>query len=247
MIGLIIPITNKCPNLKQTLLSIMLQSIKDKLNIVLVTNKLNKHKSTIDLFLSKLNITILESKDKKTIEELKEYAISNTNNEYIMFLDENTYLYDAFSLSTLYNQLLNDNSDFIIGNTVNLINNNYYNTFNIYDNSNNKIYKRSYLTKNNIVFTNETLFTTTTYLYNNKYSYSDSITSVNINAIELIDKKIIKNIISSIKELSTNIDKDIIKEYINNIIRNTNDKYLNSNIKYSSILKELETLYDIYK
>lgn len=247
MIGLIIPITNKCPNLKQTLLSIMLQSIKDKLNIVLVTNKLNKHKSTIDLFLSKLNITILESKDKKTIEELKEYAISNTNNEYIMFLDENTYLYDAFSLSTLYNQLLNDNSDFIIGNTVNLINNNYYNTFNIYDNSNNKIYKRSYLNKNNIVFTNETLFTTTTYLYNNKYSYSDSITSVNINAIELIDKKIIKNIISSIKELSTNIDKDIIKEYINNIIRNTNDKYLNSNIKYSSILKELETLYDIYK
>ena len=247
MIDLIIPITNKCPNLKQTLLSIMLQSIKDKLNIVLVTNKLNKHKSTIDLFLSKLNITILESKDKKTIEELKEYAISNTNNEYIMFLDENTYLYDAFSLSTLYNQLLNDNSDFIIGNTVNLINNNYYNTFNIYDNSNNKIYKRSYLTKNNIVFTNETLFTTTTYLYNNIYSYSDSITSVNINAIELIDKKIIKNIISSIKKLSTNIDKDIIKEYINNIIRNTNDKYLNSNIKYSSILKELETLYDIYK
>lgn len=247
MIDLIIPITNKCPSLKQTLLSIMLQSIKDKLNIVLVTNKLNKHKSTIDLFLSKLNITILESKDKKTIEELKEYAISNTNNEYIMFLDENTYLYDAFSLSTLYNQLLNDNSDFIIGNTVNLINNNYYNTFNIYDNSNNKIYKRSYLTKNNIVFTNETLFTTTTYLYNNIYSYSDSITSVNINAIELIDKKIIKNIISSIKELSTNIDKDIIKEYINNIIRNTNDKYLNSNIKYSSILKELETLYDIYK
>ena len=133
MIGLIIPITNKCPNLKQTLLSIMLQSIKDKLNIVLVTNKLNKHKSTIDLFLSKLNITILESKDKKTIEELKEYAISNTNNEYIMFLDENTYLYDAFSLSTLYNQLLNDNSDFIIGNTVNLKKNNYYNTFNIYE------------------------------------------------------------------------------------------------------------------
>ena len=72
MIDLIIPITNKCPNLKQTLLSIMLQSIKNKLNIVLVTNKLNKHKSTIDLFLSKLNITILESKDKKTIEELKE-------------------------------------------------------------------------------------------------------------------------------------------------------------------------------
>lgn len=246
MIDLIIPITNKCPNLKQTLLSIMLQSIKDKLNIVLVTNKSNKHKSIIDLFLHKLNITILESKDKKTIEELKEYALSNTNNEYIMFLDENTYLYDAFSLSTLYNQLLNDNSDFIIGNTVNLIDNNYYNTFSIYDNSNNKIYKRSYLNKNNIIFTNESLFTTTTYLYNNIYSYSDSITSVNINTIELIDKKVIKNIISSIKELSTNIDKNIIKEYINNIIRNTNDKYLNSNIKYNSILKELETLYDTY-
>ena len=246
MIDLIIPITNKCPNLKQTLLSIMLQSIKDKLNIVLVTNKLNKHKSIIDLFLPKLNISILESKDKKTIEKLKEYALSNTTNEYIMFLDENTYLYDAFSLSTLYNQLLNDNSDFIIGNTVNLIDNNYYNTFSIYDNSNNKIYKRSYLNKNNIIFTNESLFTATTYLYNRLYSYSDSITSVNINTIELIDKKVIKNIISSIKELSTNIDKNFIKEYINNIIRNTNDKYLNSNIKYNGILKELEKLYDEY-
>ena len=246
MIDLIIPITSKCPNLKQTLLSIMLQSIKDKLNIVLVTNKLNKHKSIIDLFLPKLNISILESKDKKTIEKLKEYALSNTTNEYIMFLDENTYLYDAFSLSTLYNQLLNDNSDFIIGNTVNLIDNNYYNTFSIYDNSNNKIYKRSYLNKNNIIFTNESLFTATTYLYNRLYSYSDSITSVNINTIELIDKKVIKNIISSIKELSTNIDKNFIKEYINNIIRNTNDKYLNSNIKYNGILKDLEKLYDEY-
>ena len=246
MIDLIIPITSKCPNLNQTLLSIMLQSIKDKLNIVLVTNKLNNHKSIIDLFLPKLNISILESKDKKTIEKLKEYALSNTTNEYIMFLDENTYLYDAFSLSTLYNQLLNDNSDFIIGNTVNLIDNNYYNTFSIYDNSNNKIYKRSYLNKNNIIFTNESLFTATTYLYNRLYSYSDSITSVNINTIELIDKKVIKNIISSIKELSTNIDKNFIKEYINNIIRNTNDKYLNSNIKYNGILKELEKLYDEY-
>ncbi len=240
MIDLIIPITNKCPNLKQTLLSIMLQSIKDNLNIVIVTNNINKHKDTIELFKSKLNISYLETKAN-----LKEYALSHTNNEYVMFLDENTYLYDAFSLSTLYNHLLNDNTDFIVGNTVNLIDNNYYNTFNIYETSNNKLFTRQYLS--NIEYTNEIQFTTKLYLYNNGYSYSDSITSVNINTKEILDKKIIKNIITTLEDLSSNIDKNIIKEYLLNIIRNTNDKWLNSNQNYSSILSYLEKVYDSYK
>ena len=246
MIDIIIPITNKCPNLKQTLLSLLLQSIKDNLNIIILSTKQQKkHKELIDLFSSKLKITYIVD-NNKTLDELKNYSLSITNNEYIIFIDENTYLYDAFSINNLYSQLINDNTEFIIGNTVNLENNNYINTFSIYDNSNNKIYKKEYLNKHNINYENDLLFTIKTYLYSTIYSYSDSITSVNINNKEILDKKIIKNIIETIKQLPSPIDKNSIKEFINRITKNTTEKWLNSNTQYSNILKELEKLYDEY-
>lgn len=247
MIDIIIPIIDNCKNLEKILLSILIQSVKDKLNIIIASNKsLKKYKETIDYFLPKLPITCLEDSDKNNIVDLKLFALENSSNPYIMFINENTHFYDAFSISSLYRQILEENSEFIIGNVVNTREGNYFNTFNIYDDSNTKIFKRTFLTENKFNTNSEESFITSIFIMNKKYSYSDTITLVNIDEVELLDKKVIKNIIKSIQELPIE-NKSIIRDYIKIIIRNTTDKWLNSNNDYSSILKELETLYDTYK
>lgn len=247
MIDIIIPIIDKCEDLEKILLSILIQSVKDKLNVTLVSNKsLKKYKETIDYFLPKLPITCLEANDKTNVVDLKLFAVENSSNPYIMFIDENTHFYDAFSISSLYRQMLEENSEFIIGNVVNTREGNYFNTFNIYNDSNTKIFKRSFLTENKFNTNGEESFIISIFMLNKKYSYSDTITLVNIKETELLDKKTIKNIIKSIQELPLG-NNSLIRDYIKNIIRNTTDKWLNSNSNYSSILKELETLYDTYK
>ena len=64
---------------------------------------------------------------------------------YIMFVDENTHYYDAFSVNSLHRQINAENSDFTMGNVVNFKEDNYYNTFSIYNDSNAKILKRESL------------------------------------------------------------------------------------------------------
>lgn len=248
MIDIIIPVTDKYEDLERTLLSILIQSNKDKLNVILVSNKsLKKYKNITDIFESKIPITCIESTEKKSIVELKLYAIENSSNPYIMFIDENTHYYDAFSVSSLYRQITAEKSDFIIGNVVNFKDDNYYNTFSIYNDSNAKIFKRELLTNNNLNTTSEESFITSIFMLNRKYSYSDTITLVNIKEKEILDKKVIKNIIKTIEELPVSKDNKLIKEFIKNIIRNTTDKWLNSDTNYSSVLKELESLYETYK
>jgi hypothetical protein len=188
----------------------------------------------------------LEDSDKNNIVDLKLFALENSSNPYIMFINENTHFYDAFSISSLYRQIVEENSEFIIGNVVNTREGNYFNTFNIYNDSNTKIFKRTFLTENKFNTNSEESFITSIFIMNKKYSYSDTITLVNIDEVELLDKKVIKNIIKAIQELPIE-NKSIIRDYIKIIIRNTTDKWLNSNNDYGSILKELETLYDTYK
>ena len=146
MIDVIIPVYNS--NIELLLMSLVLQSINDKLNITIVDDcSKTDYTDVIDYYSNYLNITYIRNKENVGAGLSRQIGIDNTSNPYIMFIDSDDLLYNSDSINELFSRI--PNYDIVSS----LEYDEYNNIVNINDNTiHGKMYKREYLNKYNIRF-----------------------------------------------------------------------------------------------
>jgi hypothetical protein len=247
MIDIILTICTKTDSLKKILLSILLQTINDKITLIVVDNSNNSETTEIiSMFRDKINIKYLNSTGKKTIQELRRIGLDNSVGENFMFLDENTILYDSFSVCTLYNKLISEKHDMVFGNSVMFSSDTSLNIF-FDDTIYSKLFNKKFLEKHGIKYTDKT----NDYCYISKCSIlSDNIGITdgcicvyeNIN-YEVDPVELVKNRIKVLKENPSDKNVYYIQETINFIYNHIKYNTLENEKKLNAYLKELKELY----
>lgn len=161
MIDVIIPLYNAKDTLEKTLISLDLQTIKEHLKIYLIDDSgVDNYDAIINNF-SSLNIVYHRLNENKGPGLARQEGIQISNGEYITFIDADDYLYDADSMRFLFDGI-KEGYDYVSGYTFD--EKRYLNINNPSD-LHGKIYRRSFLEKNNIKF-NETRFHEDNYFNN---------------------------------------------------------------------------------
>lgn len=164
MIDLIIPIYNSRKTLPLTLMSISFQSIKDKIKVFLIDDcSTDRYEDIISDFINKYDLNIIYHRlDKNAGPAVaRQKGIDISNSEYIMFIDSDDLFYDINSVQVLYENILNG-YDYVAGFTFDeRYEVSFYNEGDLHS----KIYRRSFLDKNNIRF-NTTRFHEDNYFNN---------------------------------------------------------------------------------
>lgn len=153
MIDIIIPAYNAHDTIERTLYSIAYQEIVDKINVFIINDCSNKDYANIVKFFSKfMNIKELKLNKNSGPGVARGYGVSNSNSEYIIFIDSDDVFFDPFSVNRLYDAICQKKCDVVISNFVEEINNSYveHNKDTIWLHG--KIYKRKFLEQNNINF-----------------------------------------------------------------------------------------------
>ena len=229
MIDIIIPVYNSANTLEKALLSIMFQSIKDKLKIYIIDDYSKDDISSLLAIFSKyLDITYYKNESNLGAGLSRQKGLEYSNSKYVMFLDSDDLFYTHTSIEELYNEIEKYNYDYVSSNT-------YNEKYNIENNNigdlHGKIYKRSFLDSNNIKFNElrydeDNYFNTlvlmngptkgfikkVTYVYKN----TDGSLTNNKSTIQSIDY--IENYMKSMKSALQNIEnpnKDLIAPIIN--------------------------------
>lgn len=155
MIDVIIPAYNSYNTIDRTLSSISLQSCRDKLNVYIINDGSNGNFDQFVNFYKKyLNIKELSYDKNMGPGYAREYGIKNSSGKYIVFIDSDDSFYDSYSLYKLYNAISSSDYDFV--------NSAFYeqkqDELKIISDDvvwmHGKIYKRSFIEKNNIHFNN---------------------------------------------------------------------------------------------
>lgn len=155
MVDIIIPAYNAHKTISKALLSICMQTIKDKINVYIIDDcSDHDYKKIINKFKDRINITQYKLDKNSGPGVARQYGLDHSNGEYIYFLDADDMFIDIYSLETLLKNI--SNNDIICGNvyyedydnTVLTISNNY--SFQLHG----KLYKREYIDKNNFHFNN---------------------------------------------------------------------------------------------
>jgi len=151
MIDIIIPCFNAHSTLDKTLQSIVIQSIKDKVNVLLVDDcSEEKYDDFIDRYKKYFNIDILRLDENSGPGIAREEGIKNTDSKYIVFIDSDDLFYSSISLEELLNKI-EEGYDLVFSIE-------YVQSRDLYlvlnGNIHGKIYRRDFLKKNNIHFNN---------------------------------------------------------------------------------------------
>lgn len=180
MIDVIIPAYNAHKTISKTLLSICMQTIKNKINVYIIDDCSNHdYNDIIDKFKGRINIMQYKLDKNSGPGIARQYGLEHSNGEYIYFLDADDIFTDIYSLETLVNNI--GNNDIICGNvyyenydnTVLTISNNY--SFQLHG----KLYKREYIDKNEFHFNDsrngeDNCFNRLLKIGTEKYSYINS-------------------------------------------------------------------------
>lgn len=154
MIDVIIPCYNAHKSLDYTLQSIAIQSIKDKVNVLLVDdNSIETYDSFVKKYNKYINISILRLDKNMGPGVAREQGIKNTHNEFIVFMDSDDSFFNVDSLSILYSKI-NEGFDQVNSLEFDQKRDSY---LLLNGNVHGKIYRRKYLEENDIHF-NETRF-----------------------------------------------------------------------------------------
>ena len=125
MIDIIIPAYNAHKTIKNTLLSIALQSIKNDLQVTIVNDGSKKdYSEIIALFKEKLKIDEIKLNKNVGPGTARQIGIDNTRNPYIMFMDADDLLYNYYSLENLYNAI--GDNDYAVGQIIDEQNGDYF-------------------------------------------------------------------------------------------------------------------------
>ena len=107
-------ITGESNSLEKTLFSICIQTIYDKANVIIVSNK---HHSFIDDFRKKIAIQEVITKEK-SIGKKRQIGYDLAKGDYVLFINSGDVLYDVFALNNLYK--IREKNDVIIGGITNI-------------------------------------------------------------------------------------------------------------------------------
>lgn len=153
MIDVIIPAYNSHNTIDRTLSSLSLQSFKDNIKVYIINDGSKRNYEEFIKFYSNF-IEIKELSYDKNMGPgyAREYGIENSNSPYILFIDSDDSLYDFKSIEKLYNTIHDGNYDFVNSifceETGNELKEYYDDVVWLHG----KIYKRSFIEKNNIKF-----------------------------------------------------------------------------------------------
>ena len=211
MIDIIIPAYNAHNTIKKTLISVCMQTVKDKINVYIIDDCSNEdYKEIINIFKDKINIKYYKLKENSGPGVARQYGIENSNGEYIYFLDADDMFMDIYSLENLVNNI-NDN-DIICGNvfyegynnSILSISNNY--SFQLHG----KLYKRSYIKKYNFKFNKsrngeDNCFNRLLKIGTEKYKLINSDTSLYSYTKNSITKSTNDYLFNEVKELTKNM------------------------------------------
>lgn len=239
-IDVIIPAYNSHDKIMNALHSILSQSISDKINVYIMNNcSYHDYSKEINEVKEYLNITEIKTPEKLSIGALCQYGIDHSQGEYIVFLWPNDVFNDGLSLKNIYNIMEEDNED-ILGSFYNVeTSNGFEEAINNVNKVYGKIYRRSYILKNKLKFTNSN--TSFDFEFNQTISMKQRIKFTdNYTYISRIDEnseyKKIKNEYGyvSIKDITDSIKM---------IVKKSEEKKCNkNNIAYMLI----ESMYDFY-
>ena len=185
MIDIIIPAYNAHDTIEKSLLSILIQSEINNINVYIVNDcSKNDYSYFIKKYKNYMNIHELKLKKNKGPGFARNYGIKHSNGKYIFFLDSDDMIYSHFSIKLLFDTIENQNVDVVVSSFAQEIDYNNYisiNTNNIWNHG--KMYRREFLEKNSIYFnekrTNEDLyFNYMVELIGAKYFYINDITYI---------------------------------------------------------------------
>lgn len=127
-------------SLEKSLFSISIQTIKDLVHVIVVSNQ--KH-SFLSEFQKKISIEEVVTKEK-SVGSQRKVGYEKTKNEYVFFMNAGDVFYDVFALNNLYK--IREKNDIIIGGIENI--EKKYSTYYLVGN----LYKRSSLKSHRMVF-----------------------------------------------------------------------------------------------
>ena len=149
-INIIIPCYNSHKTIDRCIGSIVMQVGSDY-NITLVNDGEISYEEVINRYSSIVDIKEISYGENKGPGFARNYGLKNTSGDYIVFIDSDDALYNAFSLQIMEHEI--KNGDYLISG---ILQEQKDNTFKIKKNNANythgKMYKRSFLEENNILF-----------------------------------------------------------------------------------------------
>lgn len=153
MIDIIIPCYNSHETLKNTLFSILYQvNVKD-LNVYLIDDCSNvDYTEEVNMFKSFFNIKQIRLEKNSGPGTARKVGLKESNAPFICFIDSDDSFASPIALLLLYNAIIEDNYDLVISKTYeetcNKVLEKDFNTIWVHG----KLYRRSFLNKNNITF-----------------------------------------------------------------------------------------------
>lgn len=178
MIDIIIPAYNAHATIENTLLSILTQTIKDKVKVYIIDDCSRKtYGSIVNMFKNKLDISLIRLDKNSGPGNARNVGITKSSNPYILFLDADDELYNSFSLELLLRYI--DDYDMCFGGIYQEIEDNKLAYFIEHEGClHGKLYKRSLIDKYNIRFT-DTKYSEDNYFNQLYISLSDNIYNTN--------------------------------------------------------------------
>ena len=270
MIDVIIPAYNAHSTIETTLFSIAYQDIVDKLNVFIVNDCSEKdYSDSVKFFSNFMNIKELKLKKNSGPGAARQYGIENSNGDYIIFIDSDDAFASPFSVKKLYEEISRNDFD-IVNSSILLETDTGFEPINHVHLLHGKIYKRKFLEKNNIYFSE--------YRYCEDVFFNYLLLLYKPNSIFLAENTYIwrNNKNSLTRKSHTEFSKDNFKDYIENItlvmeegikrkcsnnmiafysylllvneyywyLENPNDKLINPMLRY---MKKINKIYEEYK
>ncbi len=179
MIDVIIPAYNAHETIENTLYSISIQTIADKLNVYVCNDAGKDYHELIEFFSHFIKIKEIKLKKNGGPGVAREEGLKNSNSNYIVFIDSDDIFSNPKAIEDLYNTMRKKNADMVIGNFYERSSTGEYRLHR--EDSvwlHGKMYRRSFLKKYNIHFNDsraneDNAFNHSIYLRNPKIVYLD--------------------------------------------------------------------------
>ena len=172
MIDIIIPLYNSKKTLFKTLLSINIQTIKDKVIVYLIDDDSDEdYDDIVDLFKGKLKIKLSKLDSNSGPGYARQYGLEHSKSKYVMFVDSDDVLHNMFSLERILDVIEKGNYDIVTSYMTEIIPDRVYEYEGSIDTLHSKIYKREFIEKNNIFFPN--LYNSEDLAFNNLFMTSN--------------------------------------------------------------------------
>lgn len=152
-LSIIIPSFNARKTLGKTLDSIRNQKLNINLEVIIVNDCSNyDYDNLVQKYQKYFKINELKTLRNMGPGGARQYGLDHSISKYVVFIDSDDYFYQANSLANLYEKIVKEDADLVIGNFLYERDNKIIVKSRNYVWLHGKIYKREFLTKNNIRF-----------------------------------------------------------------------------------------------